>query len=214
MAPDDPRHGSHAGYRKHIKDGEDPCDECTDAAARYERHRRYEFETNRPRMVSARGYARRLHALQALGWSLSQIAAETDGEQSRDNIWKKGNLCEQVSARSHEQMAGLFDRLSMRLPPGSPGQIERVKRTAAANGWAPPLAWDDIDLDDEPVVAADSCVDDVAIELVLQGDRSVVLSAAEKRTATALWVGRGGSLAELARRTGWRPDRYLDQDAA
>jgi len=45
VTPDDPRHGTESGYRKHYRDGEKPCDDCRRAgsAATREREQRLDL---------------------------------------------------------------------------------------------------------------------------------------------------------------------------
>ena len=94
--------------------------------------------------VPARGTIRRLQALVALGW--------TQTELGRRLSWQVGNISrvchghrDCVSARLARQVADLYEELS-----ATPGPSKRARGTAARHGWAPPLAWDDIDLDDAP----------------------------------------------------------------
>jgi hypothetical protein len=87
-----------------------------------------------------------------------------------------------------------------------------VSGQARANGWAPPLAWDDETIDDPKArphlrVTVDG-VDDVVVERVLGGEWKIATTKAEKVEIVARWLADGGSLAELERLTGWNVHRY------
>ncbi|WP_293783578.1 hypothetical protein [uncultured Aeromicrobium sp.] len=164
-------------------------------------------------IVDRTGAVRRLQALVALGWSMTKLA---------DRLGKDvGNFTPVIHGRRDITVAtdravrALFTELAMQLPPQDHWHDKtaatRARNYARRHGWAPPLAWDDIDHDDRPttaVVDPESGLDEVAIERALAGDRSVRLTIAEKREATTRWQARGGSLNELERRTGWRAARY------
>ena len=85
MNPDDPRHGTPAGYQAHRKAGETPCRTCKDAQnvymARYraQRGRSYEREkaTNRAR-IRALWRLSKLHP--------AQFAALVDDEYRAEGI--------------------------------------------------------------------------------------------------------------------------------
>lgn len=53
-------------------------------------------------------------------------------------------------------------------------------------------------------------VDEVVILRILQGDPTVAPAAtlAERRAVVAAWSARGRPLSDLARLTGWKPERY------
>jgi hypothetical protein len=116
------------------------------------------------------------------------------------------------------EIAELYDRLSMTLPDTSTVArqqiVSRNRNLAARLGYATPLAWDDIDLDEapqaEPAVGRRLDVDEVLVERVLGGDWPLARKAnhAERRAVVLAWASRGGSTFELGRRTGWKPERY------
>ncbi|RLV56040.1 helix-turn-helix domain containing protein [Aeromicrobium phragmitis] len=159
------------------------------------------------------GAVRRLQALVALGWSMSKLADQL-GKDLR-NFASVIHGRRDITVATDRAVRELFTDLAMQLPPQNDwhnkSAATRARNYARKHGWAPPLAWDDIDNDDRPSTAAldpRTALDDVAIERALAGDRSVRLTLAEKREATARWQQRGGSLKELERRTGWRAGRY------
>jgi hypothetical protein len=139
MSPDDPRHGQTRGYWAHRRDGEEACDRCKRAAARYQATRQH-YGT--PRRVSALGSRRRVQALVALGWTIQQIAAEV-GYANTANIWKLMREDRWIFQSTADKVALVYERLCMTRPEGVAAHRSRLR--AARRGWVPPLAWDDID---------------------------------------------------------------------
>lgn len=91
--------------------------------------------------VPSLGSRRRAHALAAVGWPLT-AQAEQLGVQVGDYAHSLDRP--QLSAGRAEAIAALYERLS-----GTPGPSSRARAFAKSRGWAPPLAWDDIDDPDE-----------------------------------------------------------------
>jgi len=91
--------------------------------------------------VPATGTVRRLQALAALGWDPALLAARAGLD------WASVRRAPVVAAGSALLVARAYDRLSMTPAPAGPGTA-RVAASAARHRWAPPLAWDDEDLDD------------------------------------------------------------------
>lgn len=89
--------------------------------------------------MSATGTARRIRALLAIGWTHEHLHAATGIATRRHVKGDKGR----VTRRTHEAIAGLYDRLSM-----TPGPSEQNRARARRLGWVPPLAWDDELIDD------------------------------------------------------------------
>lgn len=143
MSPDDPRHGTPKGYAAHRRAGSDPCRPCRVAAADYERHRFYDAHLGRERLVDVTGSRRRIRALQAIGWPTKILTAEL-GYTHRDALAPLLYDARQCTRTRAEKIADLYERLCM--TPG-PSNITRVRALRA--GYAPPLAWDDIDDPDE-----------------------------------------------------------------
>lgn len=96
--------------------------------------------------VHALGTRRRVQALMACGWSRPLIA-EVAGvdRQVIERIDTKGS----VYARTARAIADAYDTLWSLEPPQRTkwelGAAVRTKNTARKRGYAPPLAWDDID---------------------------------------------------------------------
>lgn len=150
MAADDPRHGTTRGYDAHRRNegANTVCGPCRAAAAAYEYRRRIDSILGRPRTTSGLGTARRVQALVALGYTFGQIGAEFDRSQDwAAKIAHRPNGTIRTSTAS--KIAELYRRWSMALPDETTGRQRHAasyaRSTARRYGWAPPLAWDDID---------------------------------------------------------------------
>ena len=85
---------------------------------------------------------------------------------------------------------------------------KRTRNLAARSGYAPPLAWDDIDNDPEPpAVNHGDDIDPVVVMRLLEG-RRITATKAEKVAALERWVRDGGSERELCEIHGWKAGRY------
>lgn len=103
-----------------------------------------------PAMVLAVGTTRRLQALACAGHSLTVIADATG--VSRDWVSRvRAGQPERVSAVFAADVARVFAEMVM-----VPGGSRRSVTHAARQGWAPALAWDDIDHDPGPVEGWDA----------------------------------------------------------
>lgn len=87
--------------------------------------------------IAATGTRRRWQALQAIGWS-SKAVNERAGENVAPTY--RGGW---VQARVARRVRQVYDELSM-----IPGPSEITRARAAASGYAPPLAWDEGQIDD------------------------------------------------------------------
>ena len=90
--------------------------------------------------VPAIGSRRRVEALMCLGWSQAQIdetAEALHGVRLHVNALYRSKS---VRANRHRRMAEVYEQLALR-----PGPSAQVKNRSLARGYAPPLAWDDID---------------------------------------------------------------------
>lgn len=161
LAPDDPRHGTYAGSVAHWQAGERPsevCQPCCKAGTRRRKLNKYRLHTTgRPAMVSIIGSQRRIRALQALGWSIDRIADATDGMTAPMlyNIvyarpdHRHRHSGQNVTIRTAERIRAVYDTLSMVVP--TTGRVTTVRNLAARNRWAPPLAWETLNIDDPGV---------------------------------------------------------------
>lgn len=90
-------------------------------------------------LVPALGATRRLQALSAQQWPLSELAARTGlAPMAVSRI--RGGLREQLHATSDNAIRKVYRDLEMAVGPSPTARAE-----ALARGWVPPLAWEDID---------------------------------------------------------------------
>lgn len=211
MTPDDTRHGTPRGYSVHRGDHEDACTRCLRAAARYEQERQLAILAGRPLLVDKTSSIRRLRALQAIGWS-SRTLSLMLGRRSRylDVLATRANHAT-IRAGLAEEIADLYQRLHM-----TPGPSTVTRSRALAKGWAPPLAWDDIDNDPAPnttPTAEHDDLDHVAVARILGGDPTPARGATltERRETARRWLEAGRPLRQLGELTGWKAERYLPQ---
>lgn len=161
--------------------------------------------------MSARGVHRRIQALVARGWSQSKLAELLDIDRGNFGMLMQR---EQVFARTHRQVAALFDELWDQLPPRVEWRdkiaYSRSVAYAKARRWLPPLAWDDIDTDEEPPVVdeVDHEVDQVAVDLACAGER-VRITHLERRIAVAQLQAEGLSDPAIAERLHLAPRSVL-----
>lgn len=120
--------------------------------------------------VAAAGTARRIHALQAIGWPLSAMARALGvSTQAVQQMTRR----DKVTAGNAAAVKALYDTRSMTFGPSTV-----TRNHAARAGYAPPLAWDDDTIDDPAAEPAgleggrqksrDQLVEDVT-ELVADG---------------------------------------------
>lgn len=94
----------------------------------------------------SRGARRRLQALIAMGWPAKLIAEETQMSTSRLSMFLHGtSATDKVRIETWDLILDVYGRRAMK-----PGPSKLSRTLARKNGWAPPLAWDDIDKDDAP----------------------------------------------------------------
>lgn len=121
---------AHVGFRR-------GCVDCRRAAKRYK-------ASGRPVMVAAVGAGRRLRALAAVGWSLSELA-EVTGVSASSLAYVRASAI-RVQPAVHAAVCVAYEHLAMQVP-GGRGPT-RTRAHAARKGWPPPLAWDDDTIDD------------------------------------------------------------------
>lgn len=123
-------------------------------------------------LTPSRGAHRRIQALVARGWSIAKLADALSMGRS--------NLCtvlhaEHITLAMHDRISTLYDRLWNIAPPRQAARdaasYTRARNFAEAHGWLPPLAWDDIDADDEPPTPDndEDDVDQLAVETAIEG---------------------------------------------
>lgn len=162
--------------------------------------------------IDPTGTRRRVQALETLGWSRPQIADVVGMSKSN---FKTCLRSEKVSARLARRVAAVYDRLWKQRPEDhgvQPYVAERVRRHAAQNGFAGPLAWDDDTIDDpkaEPQT-------DVAEPVVTEGGNlaarwlageSVALGREDRREVLQhLFEWTNDTTAEIAARLDMTPE--------
>lgn len=134
--------------------------------------------------VPATATQRRLQALMCMGWSLSKIGTRLGRDKQ---VMSRTLHSDRVEAATHLAVASLYDDLWDQVPPSdTPTQRAvnaSVRAYARKHNWVPPLGWDDIENDAEPMTADDDdSIDEIAVELAMQGN-DVKLTVAERREA-------------------------------
>lgn len=187
--PGDKRHGTNVGYNLGCRD-----DCCRHAHMVWmKKWRLYGSD----RMVSGQGFTRRVRALQAIGYTSRTLSAELGRSKSFVDATVNQR---HVRRETHDAMDAVYERLCMTPPVG--WVADRARRRAAERGYASPLAWDDIDMDESPAAPTDdgsSHVDEVKVQRVLDGTFQQC-NRAERAQVIERWTG---SRIELIRLTGW-----------
>lgn len=150
--------------------------------------------------ITARGTIRRVQALARVGWSIEALAGEM-GITRPALSQRLHTATDTVSVATHREIAALYERLWNTPPNASTaserGLIGRTRSRATALGWLPPLAWDDIDTDEEPPSVDGETVDVIAVEFAVAGHR-VELTRDERHLALAQLHARGYCDPDLA----------------
>jgi hypothetical protein len=182
ICPPDHAHGESQGCYTHGC----RCDDCRRTNTEYSYWRAQMIRAGRGpvRVVDARGTRRRLEALMALGWSAGELGRRTGTTYQAVNLWRTKAL---VAPATAAKVAALFDEMwDQRPEPSNRGERVAVSKTlsfARRNGFVPPMAWDDIDTDEQPPVPdADLGVDEAAVALAIAGV-PVDLRPADRRAA-------------------------------
>jgi hypothetical protein len=220
----DPRHGTSAGYCAGCRD---EC--CRTAIADYSRGlRARQYLAGGPLIVDALGTKRRIRALMALGWTGRQI----DVELGRKPTYTANLLCgpDRVNRATAASVAAVYERLSMRLPADAPDAnrqvIARTRSEARRKGWAPPLAYDNIDDPTEQPSSAPwkpRCTtsslerddyDEAVVLRLLDHDTTVTSTHAERVEAMRRWLSMGRSEKSLCAIHRWKDGRYVTREVA
>jgi hypothetical protein len=176
--------------------------------------------------VDATGTHRRIQALMAAGWSLSQQAQHLGvAPTNLPAVLHRTR----VFARTALAVRAMYDRLASQ-PPAETNQRERIaasraRNYAAARGWPPPIWWDDDELDTPDVDTRDpqrlnahDDVDEVAVLRACDGEH-LDLTIGERREvvrrlhARGLSDGRIAATGGLTARTVLRIRQELDLPA-
>lgn len=178
------------------------CGPCTQANTERSFYRRHMIAAGRDdvfeKIVEARGVNRRLQALVALGYSAQRLGWRLGVSRDQVLLWLTRD---RVTLTTHERIAALYDELSDTRPaeetPGDKASVRRARNWAARRGYARPIDWDDIDLDEAPQAEQEVLVDEVAVQLALEGTR-VKLTRAERHVAVTTLNGRRYNDQEIA----------------
>jgi hypothetical protein len=129
-------HGTEGAYRHGCR--------CADAreVVRLTNKRRREGRS-KPGVVDATGTSRRIQALAALGWSNSALAEHAGCGRSFVKDLRRGRRGETVLRATADRWARIYNELS-----ATPGPDRRARGWAAKQGFAPPLLWEGVDIDD------------------------------------------------------------------
>lgn len=101
-----------------------------------------------PTFVPSRGTVRRIRALVAIGYSFADLAGMLPLSQRHLTRIAAGELS-RVRGTTRESVALLYARLHLRPRVGP--DAGHARAFAVRQGWASPMAWDDIDADARPV---------------------------------------------------------------
>jgi hypothetical protein len=162
-------------------------------------------------MVPKLGAERRVQALLALGWSHELQREHAGVTKMRANLYH-----DQINAGKWRRVDDVYRQLSGKAGPS------RKTRTRAVNlGYAPPLAWEDIDDPNEKPraakVAREDMFDETAVLRRMAGDKIdgdwvPLHSVAESvEVVRRLHHEHGLSYQEIHRRTGLNADRYKER---
>ena len=155
-------------------------------------------------LVDSTGTRRRAQALVATGWSQARLAGELG--------LTAANFCgmlrrDQVTAATALAVSDLYDQLWNQPPPEHDQRTRiaasRARRHAEREGWAPPLAWDDDQID---------LPDGRTAEDWRRPARTTRISADLAEDAAELMGGQGYTREHAASRLGvsvWALDRAL-----
>lgn len=180
------------------------------SSARYLKRRRLLLGRGQWRgLVPIVGTQRRLRALAALGWSWQSLADEA-GMEKRTLERLATAARPTVQPKTHDRIAALYERLSMTFGPNP-----RARNYARRQGWAPPMAWDDVNLDNPAGTPAPMYrrardgMDETAIERALAGER-VKLTVGERREVAQRLAAKGWTASAIARHLGMSGHRVAE----
>jgi hypothetical protein len=161
--------------------------------------------------IDVTGSRRRVQALATRGWSKTRLAIELGMSEPNFKTCLRG---QRVSARFARRVAAMYDRLWNERPEdhGVLGWVaDRVRQSAAGDGFPGPLAWDDDTIDDPQAVPVTDAVEPVATDggnvaaRWLMGE-SVILGAEDRKEVLAhLYEWTNHTNAEIAEQLGMTP---------
>lgn len=162
-------------------------------------------------MVPAAPSVRKVKALARLGHTFSDIAREAgySGPAAITNMMKH----DVIRATTEVRIEEVYRHLEMVVPYMS-SHRRLVQQRAIAEGWLPPLAYDDIDeglvaeVESTAEVPHDRFDLEVVEDFLQYGTWKRKTSRLEKIEIMRRWLANGRSENELCRLTGWRAGRY------
>jgi hypothetical protein len=159
--------------------------------------------------VDATGTRRRVQAFMATGWTLELLAGQLD---RRPSSLLRSMTSASVTARTAHEVASLYEQLSGSTPPRATDKqrvaADAARAHAVAQGWLPPLAWDNIDTDPTPPASTARShrndIDEIAVERALAGDRITYedLTEDEQHEVIRRLTARGASIRDIAAQLG------------
>ena len=159
--------------------------------------------------VDATGTRRRVEALARMGWTARVVSESVDLRPSTlSKMFWRGTVSRAIAnrvARFYGQNSGTF------------GGDRRIAAKSATLGYAPPIAWEDVDIDDPMARPNVTGYDEGRVRAYLSGEQPVGLTKADKTEAVARLVDEGLTPLDAARAVGVRAldvQRWLGADAA
>jgi len=207
------RHGTLTAYHVyHCR-----CPLSCSRATRHDKNYRARVLHSGPQLVDVTGSRRRLQALAALGYSAREIGDQAGLHGNRvKQILRMQN---RVHIDTAEAIRAAYAVLADRQPTGR--YALKVRRWAAAQGWLPPIWWDDETIDVvgySPNISmrgeGDFYTDPVAVDRYLSGDHTVRLTRAEKHEAYQRLRAAGHSVTAAAARLRLSGSTARDYEAA
>lgn len=125
-------HGTHTAYRHGCR-----CPHAREQDRIYRKRLRENRQP--PALVDATGTARRLQALNRIGWRFTDLAARLGCTYQNVALWA-AMTSPRVDRTTATRVANLYRELA-----GTPGPSALAAQRAAAKGWHSPIAWDNID---------------------------------------------------------------------
>ncbi|MFB9178688.1 helix-turn-helix domain-containing protein [Dactylosporangium sucinum] len=149
--------------------------------------------------VDVIGTARRLRALCSMGWSLTDLSERCLIPRQTLSSWCR-ERCQSIPRASAEAVAEVYDELY-----AVDGPCELTRALAEREGWDLHVWLDeDIDNRDAAPLDASGLVDEVAVDRVLCGERSLAATLTRQETAEVVRLGTaaGSSQSDLAQMLG------------
>jgi hypothetical protein len=142
-----------------------------------------------PLRVEVVGTRRRVQALSRIGWSQPEVCRRIDRHPTMlTTALSRGR----ITAATAFRVAEVYAELSP-----SEGPSEAARARAQRAGWAPPIAWEDVDIDDPQSRPNTTGYDEDAVRALLRGE-AVDCDRIDRCEAAARLAERGMSRQEIA----------------